>query len=65
MGNRGNGGFTEALLSSVTQHMVQRAPCPVVVLRTSATHRLRHGNQHRRGPNSPHTRTRAPHHGQA
>jgi nucleotide-binding universal stress UspA family protein len=33
VGNRGHGGFTEALLGSVGQHCVQHAPCPVVVLR--------------------------------
>ncbi len=33
VGNRGHGGFTEALLGSVGQHCVQHAPCPVVVIR--------------------------------
>jgi nucleotide-binding universal stress UspA family protein len=33
LGNRGHGGFTEALLGSVSQHCVHHAPCPVVVIR--------------------------------
>ncbi|MEE1805008.1 universal stress protein [Streptomyces sp. BE133] len=31
MGDRGHGGFAEALLGSIGQHCVQHAPCPVVV----------------------------------
>jgi nucleotide-binding universal stress UspA family protein len=33
LGNRGYGGFTEALLGSVSQHAVQQATCPVVIVR--------------------------------
>ncbi len=33
LGNRGHGGFTEALLGSVGQHCTQHASCPVVIIR--------------------------------
>jgi nucleotide-binding universal stress UspA family protein len=33
LGSRGHGGFVGALLGSVSQHCVQHAACPVVVIR--------------------------------
>ena len=36
VGSRGHGGFTAALLGSVSQHCVQHARCPVVVIRGQA-----------------------------
>lgn len=35
VGSRGHGGFTEALLGSVSQHCVHHARCPVVIIRGS------------------------------
>ncbi|MCU7826435.1 universal stress protein [Kitasatospora sp. DSM 101779] len=35
VGNRGHGGFTEALLGSVGQHCVHHGRCPVVVVRAA------------------------------
>jgi nucleotide-binding universal stress UspA family protein len=37
VGNRGFGGFVEALLGSTGQHCVHHATCPVVVIRDSVT----------------------------
>jgi nucleotide-binding universal stress UspA family protein len=35
VGNHGHGGFTRALLGSVSQHCVHHASCPVLVVRGS------------------------------
>ncbi len=39
VGSRGHGGFTGALLGSVSQHCVHHATCPVVVVRCPRHHR--------------------------
>jgi nucleotide-binding universal stress UspA family protein len=33
VGCRGHGGFTSALLGSVSQHCAQHSPCPIVIVR--------------------------------
>jgi len=46
VGNRGHGGFAEALLGSTGQHCVHHATCPVVVIRDSVTgHPLEGGSR--------------------
>jgi nucleotide-binding universal stress UspA family protein len=37
VGSRGHGGFTEALLGSVSQACVHHARCPVVIIRAAAS----------------------------
>jgi nucleotide-binding universal stress UspA family protein len=36
VGSRGRGSIARALLGSVSQHVVQHAPCPVVIVRAPA-----------------------------
>ena len=38
VGSRGHGGFTEALLGSVSQACVHHARCPVVIIRAASGH---------------------------
>jgi nucleotide-binding universal stress UspA family protein len=37
LGSRGHGGFTQALLGSVSQHCVHHSPCPVVIIRSKGS----------------------------
>jgi nucleotide-binding universal stress UspA family protein len=36
VGSRGHGGFTGALLGSVSQHCAHLSPCPIVIVRSEA-----------------------------
>jgi len=38
VGRRGRGGFTSALLGSVSQNCVHHATCPVLIIRTPKNH---------------------------
>jgi len=38
VGSRGHGGFTGALLGSVSQHCAHHAPCPIVIIREAGKH---------------------------
>ncbi|MBD0688265.1 hypothetical protein BG452_00390 [Streptomyces sp. CBMA123] len=44
LGNRGHGGFAGALLGSVSQHCVQHASCPVVVVRGTGHEHAEHAH---------------------
>jgi nucleotide-binding universal stress UspA family protein len=44
IGSRGRGGFTGMLLGSVSQHVLARATCPVVIVRGTGT---KTGTRHR------------------
>jgi nucleotide-binding universal stress UspA family protein len=45
VGSRGHGGFTEALLGSVSQACVHHAWCPVVIIRGSVRPHSSSGEQ--------------------
>jgi nucleotide-binding universal stress UspA family protein len=47
VGNRGHGGFVEAVLGSVGQECVHHAACPVVVIRNSLTGQVDEPAAHR------------------
>lgn len=37
VGSRGHGGFSSALIGSVSQHCAHHAPCPILIVRGSGT----------------------------
>ncbi len=43
VGSRGHGGFTSALLGSVSQHCAHLAPCPIVIIRAAGNDGLASG----------------------